>query len=43
MAATPSGSSSGIDLASLGLEIPDIDASDIQTYQQELGAEFDVS
>jgi hypothetical protein len=33
----------GIDLAALGLEIPDIDASDIATYQQELGAEFDVS
>lgn len=43
MAAAPSGSSPGIDLAALGLEIPDIDASDIQTYQQELGAEFDVS
>lgn len=33
----------GIDLAAVGLEIPDIDASDIATYQQELGAEFDVS
>lgn len=33
----------GIDLSALGLEIPDIDASDIATYQQELGAEFDVS
>jgi hypothetical protein len=33
----------GIDLSALGLEVPDIDASDIATYQQELGAEFNVS
>jgi hypothetical protein len=30
-------------LSALGIEIPDIDAADITTYQQELGAEFDVS
>jgi hypothetical protein len=39
-AAQPPG---GFDLSALGLEVPDIDASDIATYQQELGAEFDVS
>lgn len=32
-----------IDLSALGLEVPDIDAADIATYQEELGAEFNVS
>lgn len=40
--AAAAGAGGGIDLSALGLEIPDIDASDIATYQQELGAEFDV-
>ncbi|KAF8057639.1 transferase [Scenedesmus sp. PABB004] len=31
----------GLDLAALGIEAPPIDAADITTYQQELGAEFD--
>jgi hypothetical protein len=30
-------------LSALGIEVPDIDAADIASYQQELGAEFDVS
>ncbi|WIA22427.1 hypothetical protein OEZ85_004730 [Tetradesmus obliquus] len=34
---------SGLDLSALGIEVPDIDAADIASYQQELGAEFDAA
>ncbi|KAF6259677.1 hypothetical protein COO60DRAFT_990552 [Scenedesmus sp. NREL 46B-D3] len=34
---------SGVDLSALGIEVPAIDAADIASYQQELGAEFDDS
>lgn len=33
----------GVDLSALGIDIPEIDAADIASYQEELGAEFDVS
>ncbi|WIA42885.1 hypothetical protein OEZ86_008804 [Tetradesmus obliquus] len=33
----------GLDLSALGIEVPDIDAADIASYQQELGAEFDAA
>lgn len=33
----------GVDLSALGIDMPEIDAADIASYQEELGAEFDVS
>jgi len=32
-----------LDLNSLGIDVPDIDAADVASYKQELGAEFNVS
>jgi hypothetical protein len=41
-AAAAAAAAAAVDLDALGLEVPDIDAADIASYQQELGAEFDV-